>query len=108
MTVKELEKKFEQLMGVVEKLSKENEDLKAGKVPVKVLPEVVVQGKLDGKGSLLLKVPVGAEFVESFPDKKGKMVDLTYLFRTGKFNKSVPLQGMPGYMVKMSIYKGKE
>ena len=97
----------QQMEQMILELSKQLADTKAMKtVPV---PEVEVKGQIKD-GFLLLKVPVGETWVETFEDKKGREVELEYLFRTGKFNKSVPvvdLGGVAGFSCKLSVYRTK-
>lgn len=97
-----------QMEAMIMELSKQLADVKK-QADVKKLDEVEIKGQVKD-GYLLLKMPVGEVWTETFEDKKGKEVALEYLFRTGKFNKSVPiidLGGVAGFSCKLSVYRTK-
>lgn len=101
-TINELSKQMADMMAMLNTMKQENEALTkalaAEKKKVKTIPEITVKGHIKD-GNLFLKMPVEKPFELTLKD--GTAIE--YLFTTG--NRSVELEGIEGYKVKVSVFK---
>ena len=102
LTLAEVSKQMEAMAALLTDLKAQNEALEkslaAEKKKVKTLPEISVKRHIK-EGNLFLKMPVKEAFPLTLKD--GTVID--YLFTTG--NRSVDLDGIDGYKVKVSVFK---
>jgi len=102
LTLAEVSKQMEAMAALLTDLKAQNEALEKSlaeaKKKAKALPEVKVKGHVKD-GSLFIKMPVADVFQLTLKD--GTSID--YLFTTG--NRSVDLEGIDGYKVKVSVFK---